>query len=766
MLKQRSMTPRPRFRPALCGLLALAFAVSGACRQNPDVAKRRYLESGDRYAAAGKYAEAVLEYRNAVQRAPLAADAREKLAQALMRSGNVPGALGEYVRAADLAPENTALQIQAGNLLLIAGRFDDAKARGEQALARDKQNVDASILIANATAGLKDLDGAVAQVEDALKIDPDHSGTYSALGQLELNRGKRDAAERAFQKAVALAPTSVPAQLALGHFYWSTGNAPAAEQAFTQALAIEPRNALTNRILGNFYIATNRLPQARPYLETTADVMKTAEASFALADYDVAVGDAAAARAIWTRYVDDPAVAPAARVRLAQLDFREGHHDDAYRGIAAVLAKDQRNLQALLVKSAMQMADGQADQALATATLATERHPESTSAFYTLGRVQTLRRQPDAAIAAFQETLRLNPRATEAKLALARLHLAQGRPDTSIGFAQEALASEPGNADAQLLVVRGLLARGDLDRASTELKQLLARFPNAAAVHTQMGMLLGRRRDNAGARREFERAAELDPRSLEPLTGLVVLDLTTKQFAAARARVDARLARDSSSSLFVLAARTYAATGDAAAAERFLRRAIDVDSGDLAAYGALGQLYVQQGRLDDARVEFDRIAKQSAKPVGALTMIGIIAQAKGDLAQAQAQFERALQIDPEAAVAANNLAWIYAEHGGNLDVALHLAQVAQKRLPEVSEVGDTLGYIYYKKNLAPLAISTLTVVTAKDPANATFQYHLGLAYAGAGDAKRARQSLAQALQLQPDFAGAHEARELLNSLPQ
>jgi tetratricopeptide (TPR) repeat protein len=214
----------------------------------------------------------------------------------------------------------------------------------------------------------------------------------------------------------------------------------------------------------------------------------------------------------------------------------------------------------------------------------------------------------------------------------------------------------------------------------------------------------------------------------------------------------------------VLAARTYGATGDRDAAERFLRRAIEMDSGDLAAYGALGQLYVAQGRLDEARAEFERIAKQSSKPVGAVTMVGIIAEAKGDLAQARAQFERALQLDPEAAVAANNLAWIYAEHGGNLDVALHLAQVAQKRLPEVSEVADTLGYIYYKKNLAPLAISTLTVVTARDPGNPTFQYHLGLAYASAGDAKRARQSLARALELKPDFAGAHEARELLGSL--
>ena len=95
-------------------------------------------------------------------------------------------------------------------------------------------------------------------------------------------------------------------------------------------------------------------------------------------------------------------------------------------------------------------------------------------------------------------------------------------------------------------------------------------------------------------------------------------------------------------------------------------------------------------------------------------MVGLLLQAEGDLDGARGRFERVLEIDPEAAVAANNLAWIYAEHGGNLDVALHLAQVAQTRLPGVAEVTDTLGFIYYKRNLASLAVSTLKVSVEQD----------------------------------------------------
>jgi tetratricopeptide (TPR) repeat protein len=145
-------------------------------------------------------------------------------------------------------------------------------------------------------------------------------------------------------------------------------------------------------------------------------------------------------------------------------------------------------------------------------------------------------------------------------------------------------------------------------------------------------------------------------------------------------------------------------------------------------------------------------------------MVGIILQAEGDEAGARERFERVLQLDPEAAVAANNLAWMYASKGGNLDVALQLAQTAQKKLPNVPAVNDTLGFIYIKRNLAPLAVSTLKVSVERDPDNALFHYHLGLAYAGAGDAARAKRALSRALALNSDFDGSADAKDRLSAL--
>jgi tetratricopeptide (TPR) repeat protein len=751
-------------RPALVRLVFVvaAFSLCGACRRDAASAQARYLKSGDEYVKAGKFAEAVIQYRNAVQKGPQIPQATAKLADALLQSGELANALREYVRAADLLPDDHDLQLKAGNLLLLAGRFDDAKARAEKVLAKTPEDVNAQLLSANALAGLKDLDGAVAQIEDALRISPDRSGTYASLGALELSRGRREAAEQAFKKAVDLQPTSVSAHLALGNFYWLTARPALAEQSLKKALDLDPKHALTNRALASFYLATNQLPAAEQPLKTVFEVTKAPAAAVALEEYYVSLGKDAAARAVLEPMLGDSRTSATADVQLASLDYKDGHHAEAYQRLARVLEKDQGNLQALLIKSSFLLADGKSDDAVASATLATQRHPDSAAAFFALGRIQAVRRQPDAAIAAFQEVLHLNPRTTEAKIALGQLQLSQGRTDASLGLATEALANEPDNGNALLLYVRGLLAQGALERAATELKQLAARYPRSAAVHTQEGMLLARRNDSAGARREFERALELQPDGLEAFGGLVALDMAARNVPAARARVDAKLASNPTPALLTLAARVYAAGNDLPNAERLLRQAISLDNGFVSAYGALAQLYIFEHKLDDARAEFEAVAERTPKSVAAQTMIGVLLEAKGDVEGARDRFERVLQIDPEAAVAANNLAWIYAQHGGNLDVAMHLAQTAQKHMPDVAEVGDTLGYIYYRKNLSSLAVTTLKASAAKDPTNALYQYHLGLAYADSGDRERARASLTRALALKSDFDGAEQARSLLS----
>jgi tetratricopeptide (TPR) repeat protein len=183
------------------------------------------------------------------------------------------------------------------------------------------------------------------------------------------------------------------------------------------------------------------------------------------------------------------------------------------------------------------------------------------------------------------------------------------------------------------------------------------------------------------------------------------------------------------------------------------------------AYGMLGQIYAAQRRLDEARREFEQGAQRQPKAVGPPTIVGMIYEIQANKAEARKWYEKALAIDANAAVAANNLAWLTAEEqGGNLDIALKLAQTAKSRLPDRPEVDDTLGWVYYKKDLATLAISSFQASIQKDAKNPLYHYHLGMAYMKNGDKDKARESLKQALSLNPKFEGAADAQKSLGTL--
>jgi len=96
-------------------------------------------------------------------------------------------------------------------------------------------------------------------------------------------------------------------------------------------------------------------------------------------------------------------------------------------------------------------------------------------------------------------------------------------------------------------------------------------------------------------------------------------------------------------------------------------------------------------------------------------------------------YEKVLALNPRFAPAANNLAWILSEHGGDKDKALALAQTAKELAPEDAQVSDTLGWIFYRRGLHQRALALLKDSAAKLPGNPEVQYHLGMASAAAGD---------------------------------
>jgi tetratricopeptide (TPR) repeat protein len=160
----------------------------------------------------------------------------------------------------------------------------------------------------------------------------------------------------------------------------------------------------------------------------------------------------------------------------------------------------------------------------------------------------------------------------------------------------------------------------------------------------------------------------------------------------------------------------------------------------------MGRFYQEKNQPDAAIGQYEKALALQAKSAPLVTMVGNLYLEKGDLETARKYFARALEADPNFAVANANMAWVDAQEGKDLDVALGLAQKAKSLRPEVPSISDTLAWVMYKKGNYSGAIPLLQDCVKKSPDSALYRCHLGLALMAAGKKESGKTQLQAALQ--------------------
>jgi Flp pilus assembly protein TadD len=164
---------------------------------------------------------------------------------------------------------------------------------------------------------------------------------------------------------------------------------------------------------------------------------------------------------------------------------------------------------------------------------------------------------------------------------------------------------------------------------------------------------------------------------------------------------------------------------------------------------------------DKAIGELNAALQKNPNSVTALMALAGIYQSQKKNNLARENYQKVLKINPKFPPAANNLAYIYAEENTNIDEALALAQMAKEAVPDNPFMSDTLGWVYYRKNVYTRAIVYLKEAADKLPDQATVRYHLGMAYYKNGQVEQAKKELNRALQLDPNLPAAAEVKEIL-----
>ncbi len=163
---------------------------------------------------------------------------------------------------------------QQGQDLFQAGRYEQAIATLDQALAFDSKYAAAWALRANALAELKRYPEALSDFDTALKLGSESSLDAAKSGSIWFARGntllslkRYQGAVVSFDQAIALEPHNASAWLKRGNALYALKRYPEAIAAYDTALKISPdyQQAIYNRVL-----LMKQVEQERQFEQTSA----------------------------------------------------------------------------------------------------------------------------------------------------------------------------------------------------------------------------------------------------------------------------------------------------------------------------------------------------------------------------------------------------------------------------------------------------------------------------------------------------------------
>ena len=748
-------------------LIVLTFL--GCDWTSPEVKKAKHREQAASYVSKGQLQEALIEYRNVVQAAPDDADAYYRMALIHLQLGglaDIQRAFAELSRSLELNKNNRDAQIKLSELYLLGNEPAKAREQAEILLASAPQDKDALIIRGRSLINEKRYQDGVAELKRALALDPGNVGIYLELSRAYFSAKDLLAAEDILQQGLTANPRSTEIMLAMGDFRLATGKPDLAETAYKQIVETAPENEPAQIRLASFYQRTNRLAEAENTLQTWATAYpKNEKPHIHMGDLYHWVGNHDKALSSYRHAFELNAKSVVARDKVISLYLDAGNLSAAEPMVKAILDKNAGDLIGRFFNARTLLAKGNPDETISLFQALIKDEPQFAPAHYFQGVAYLKKRQLSQARGAFTQAVKLNPAMPEARTSLAELLLAEGALDLALEHAQAALQLNPRNVQAAVIAGDAYLRKGDLAKSKKVYEAIAKALPKEPLGPYRLGLVAYAEKNDAKALAYFEEALAIKPAAIEPVIQISLIKVSQGKPNEARERVLRQLeAAPTSPFLYNLLGQLWMAGNDTGRAETAFKKAIDLDNSLLQAYMNLGQVYFLGGKTDQAVKEYEAVLAKDPQAIQAHMMLGIIHANRKEYDQAKSRYEKILGINPRFAPAANNLAWLLVEQGGNLDMALNYAQTAREQKPDDPSIADTMGWLYYKKNAFLLASSLLKEASEKLPDNPLVQFHMGMTQYKNGDKQGAKKSLQAALKLDQTFPGSDEARQILSEL--
>lgn len=764
-----------------------------SCNRDPNYLKQKYLQSGIKYFDGGRYKEASIMFRKSVEADRKFGPAYYHLALTDLKLGQVANAVPAFRRAHELLKPGTAdaddADLKLSEIMILAAQ---AQENNDAIIKEVQQTVDGLLkrdpnsweghkltgdLAMLATAKLyrgtrvedakKELGTAIAEYRQALKAKPGDPVITLALGRTLVVDGENAEALGLFKSIVDKDKNNLNGYYEMYRVDLSQRKLPEAEAVLKDAIRNNPKDTQLRLTLAQFYYGSGKRPELVSQLnQMKADLKQFPNAYFQSGDFYLRVNSPDEAIKQYEEGIQkDPPRKNTYLKHEIEAYVRSGKPSVAFEKNEQILKNDPKDPEARGLRATFMLDRGDINSAMGELQSVVTAKPNNFVARFNLGRAHFARGEFEQARQEFDEAIKLRPDYLPARLAQIQVSLLRGDSDAALRQADETIRIAPTSIEARVMRAAALQRLQRYDEARALLTAILDKQPKQVDSLLELGVLDLNQKKYKDAQDLFRRAWEANPGNLRGLLGESRAFLLDGQQDKSVQIVEAEAQKKPANldlQKEVGNAEVSAGQYDKAigAYQNLLAKVPDPRlQADLET--RIGESYLRKGDIQQSINSLEKAHQGQPTNSTLTTNLGMLYEMQNKPEVARKYYEMSIKVDPNNALALNNLAYLISQTNGDLDVALTYATHAKQRLPEHTEVNDTLGWIYMKKNLTDQAIDTFRTLVVKAPQNPTYHYHYAMALLQKGDRDTARKECQSALADKPGKLLDGQIRQLM-----
>jgi tetratricopeptide (TPR) repeat protein len=760
-------------------------AVLQGCSDPKDKAEL-YLKNGKTLYQKGDYPKAKLEFKNAIQADKKQTEAYYYLALMDEQARNWSDMYANLTKTIELNPKYLEAHLKLGQLFLLSNEPEKTLEQVEIMLKISADNPEAMVLKSAYLFKKNDIAGAMSLVDNVLGKKPDYieaimlkavifstQKNYPAalalinkalqehpndmalnLTKLSIHTQSNDkvAVEQDYLDLMKRFPDKLEFSYALAKHYSNNGQSDKALQLLQTTVKNNPDNLTAKLTLVDYLMAKAPEQTEKILKEYIAQYSTETEFQFRLANFYLSKNNSAKAKESLNSIVEHKQNDKdwlAAKILLARLSAQEADYKTTSAIVDEILAVNNRQFDALLLKAAIKLKDGLYDESISDLRNILKDYPESDQALVLLANAYVKKNSPELAQENFRSALNLNPANFSALMPVVSKMIKGNDLDRAEELLQKALAAKPDHAGALQGLAQIRMLKKDW-AGSQKVADLIAGKPNGQSFSQYLSAKISQGQGScADAIVKYKQVLAATPDQIDALNGIISCNEILKQRNNSLAYLEEYIkAHPDNAYPWLLKSQLLMEDKQSDNALKVISAAVNKWPKIPELYQQMAAIYATEKETGKAIEIYEKALKSIPDNTKLSLELASEYEQNLDFKNAARVYEAVIAKQPDMDIAVNNLTSLLLDNFNskeNVERAVKLTARFEKS--EQPYFLDTYGWTLANAGKIDEALQVLKEVVVKMPDVAVFRYHLGVAQHKKNDDTAALAELNQALTL-------------------